>query len=223
MTVTTSLQAQLDALKAQLTQLLPPEALAAIGDDTAALIRSQLVVGVLNKGAPAPDFALPDTLGATVRLAGLLTRGPVVLVFYRGEWCPYCNLALRAYQACLPEIERLGATLVAISPQTPDNSLTTVEKKGLTFPVLSDAGNRVARQYGLVFALGEAARPVYAAIGADLPAFNGDTSWELPMPGVFVIARDGTVRLAAVEADFTQRPEPDAILGALRDLADGAQ
>ena len=169
--------------------------------------------------ASAPDFALPDALGATVRLAELLTRGPVALVFYRGEWCPYCNLALRAYQASLPEIERLGATLVAISPQTPDNSLTTVEKKGLTFPVLSDVGNRVARQYGLVFAIGEAARPVYAAIGADLPAFNGDASWELPMPGVFVIAPDGTVRFVAVEADFTRRPDPGTILTALRPLA----
>jgi peroxiredoxin len=223
MTATTSLQAQLDALKAQIAQLLPPEAYAAIGDDTAALIRSEIVMRALNEGAQAPDFALPDALGATVRLADLLARGPVALVFYRGEWCPYCNLALRAYQAALPEIERLSATLVAISPQTPDNSLTTVEKKGLTFPVLSDAGNRVARRYGLVFALGEAARPTYTAIGADLPAFNGDASWELPMPGVFVIAPDGTVRFVAVAADFTQRPEPGTILGALRDLADGAR
>lgn len=223
MTATTSLHSQLDALKAQLAQMLPPEAFAAIGDDTAALVRSQIMAGALNEGAQAPDFALPDTLGATVRLAELLARGPVALVFYRGEWCPYCNLTLRAYQAVLPQIKQLGATLVAISPQTPDNSLTTVEKKGLTFPVLSDAGNRVARQYGLVFAIGEAARPTYAAIGADLPAFNGDASWELPMPGVFIVARDGTVGLAAVEADFTRRPEPDAILGALRDLADGAR
>jgi peroxiredoxin len=223
MTVTTSLQGQLDALKAQLTQVLPPEAFAAISDDLAALIRSEIVAQALNEGAQAPDFALPDARGTTVRLAELLARGPVALVFYRGEWCPYCNLALRAYQAILPQIQQLGATLVAISPQTPDNSLTTVEKKGLTFPVLSDAGNRVARQYGLVFAIGEAARPAYAAIGADLPAFNGDASWELPMPGVFVIARDGTVRLAAVEADFTRRPEPDVILGALRNLANGAR
>jgi peroxiredoxin len=131
------------------------------------------------------------------------------------KWCPYCNLQLRAYQAILPRIRELGATLVAVSPQTPDNSLTTAEQKGLTFPVLSDAGNEVARRYGLVFSLSETLR----AMSADLPAYNGDSSWELPMPGTFVIAPDGTVRLAFVDADWTRRLEPAAILGALRGLA----
>jgi peroxiredoxin len=139
----------------------------------------------------------------------------VLLTFYRGDWCPYCTLQLRAYQAILPQIRELGAGLVAISPQTPDNSLSTAEKKGLTFPVLSDAGNEVARQYGLVFSLSETLRTV----SADLTSYNGDDSWELPMPGTFVIAPDGTVRLAFVDADWTRRLEPAAILDTLRRLA----
>jgi peroxiredoxin len=144
----------------------------------------------------------------------LLKQGPVVLTFYRGDWCPYCNLQLRAYQAILPRIRELGANLVAISPQTPDNSLSTAEKKGLTFPVLSDGGNAVARRYGLVFSLSETLRTT----GANLPSFNGDDSWDLPMPGTFVIAPDGTVRLAFVDADWTRRLEPAAILDALQRL-----
>ena len=139
----------------------------------------------------------------------------MVLTFYRGDWCPYCNLQLRAYQAILPLIQELGASLVAVSPQTPDNSLSTAEKKGLTFPVLSDAGNKVARQYGLVFSLSETLRTV----SANLPSFNGDDSWELPIPGTFVIAHDRTVRLAFVDADWTKRLEPAAILDTLRRLA----
>ena len=199
------------------------EALSDIGTglraEAAHIIRSNVGAQALKEGEPAPDFALPDPTGGTVRLAGLLRRGPVVVTFYRGAWCPYCNLALRAYQAALPEIKALGATLVAISPQTPDNSLTTAEKAGLTFPVLSDVGNRVARRYGLVFALSEAARPIYTAIGSDLSVYNGDASWELPVPGTFVIAPDGTVRLAFVDPDYSHRLEPAAILAALRDLA----
>ncbi len=118
-------------------------------------------------------------------------------------------------------IAALGATLVAVSPQTPDNSLTTVEKKELTFPVLSDAGNTVARQYGLVFSISEGARPVYTAIGSDLPTYNGDQSWELPLPGTFIIARDGTARLTFVDPDHIHRLEPAEILAALRDLKAG--
>jgi peroxiredoxin len=163
----------------------------------------------------APDFTLSNVDGQPVTLSALLLHGPVVLTFYRGEWCPYCNLQLRAYQAILPQIQELGASLVAISPQTPDNSLTTADKKGLTFPVLSDLGNAVARRYGLVFSVSETLRTA----GAPLPSYNGDESWELPMPGTFVIAQDGIVRLAFVSADWTKRLEPAAILDGVRALA----
>ena len=214
-----TLAEQLDSFKAGLATQAPPEVLAAFDRETTSLVAPGIAANSLKQGAQAPDFTLPSVDGTHVTLSALLTHGPVVLTFYRGDWCPYCNLQLRAYQAVLPQIQALGASLVAVSPQTPDNSLSTAEKKGLTFPVLSDAGNGVARRYRLVFTEGEAVRPIMARFGSDVPAFNGDGSWELPMPGTFVIAPNGTVRLAHVDADWTKRLEPAAILGALRQIA----
>ena len=125
---------------------------------------------------------------------------------------------MQAYQRTLPEIEALGASLVAVSPQTPDNSLTTAEKNEIKFEVLSDAGNQVARQFGLVFPLADAVQSVYQGFGIDLPAVNADDSYGLPMPGTFIIAADGTIRLAFVDADYTRRLEPSEILNSLREL-----
>ncbi len=211
----TTLADQIAAFKAALASQAPAEVLATYNQEIEALVRSGIDASGLQDGALAPDFTLPNVDGRPVTLSTLLKQGPVVLTFYRGDWCPYCNLQLRAYQAILPLIQELGASLVAVSPQTPDNSLSTAEKKGLTFPVLSDAGNEVARQYGLVFSLSETLRTV----SANLPSFNGDDSWELPMPGTFVIAPDRTVRLAFVDADWTKRLEPAAILDTLRRLS----
>jgi peroxiredoxin len=211
-----SLQQQIVAFNKQLATQAPPEALAQFDAEIERVVRSGLAERSLRAGQQAPDFTLPDATGRQVTLSALLERGPVAVVFYRGEWCPYCNLMLRAYQGIQPQIRDLGATMVAISPQTPDNSLTTVEKKGLTFPVLSDRGNAVARRYGLVFAYSEEVRPLLTAFGSALPVFNGDDSWEIPVPGIFVIARDGTIALASVDPDWTKRPEPAAILESLR-------
>ena len=173
----------------------------------------------LGVGDVAPDFALPDATGRDVRLSDLLERGPVVLTFYRGAWCPYCNTQLRDYQDALGEIERAGATLVAVSPQAPDGSVTTAERNGLAFPVLSDVGNRVSRAYGLVFAVDARTRERYEAVGVDLAEANGDGAWELPVPATYVIDRAGTVRAAFVEADYTQRAPARQVLDALRDAA----
>src|SRR3954452_9850176 len=167
-------------------------------------------------GDAAPDFELPDARGGSVTLAGLLSDAPVVLVFYRGAWCPYCKLQLRAFQAALADIHAAGATLVAISPQTPDNSLTLAEQAELAFPVLSDVGNAVAHRYGLVFALGAEDRELHSDIGIDVTAFNGDDSWELPAPAVFVVDADGTIRYAWVAGDYRWRIGPDEALAALR-------
>src|SRR5205823_3894613 len=207
-----------ETLNAQLTALtdalgVPGEVTELISGEVAGVDESGVAPG-LRLGDVAPDFALPDASGKRVQLSDVLKQGPVVLSFYRGEWCPYCNLHLRAHQAVLPMIRELGASLVAVSPQTPDHSLTTAEQKGLTFPVLSDAGNEVARRYGLVYTLSQTLR----AVSPDLRVYNGDESWELPMPGTFVIAPDGTLRLAFVEADWTRRLEPAALLDALRAL-----
>jgi peroxiredoxin len=182
------------------------------------LIQSGLVEQSIKEGEQAPDFVLPNGRGEETRLSDLLAHGPVVLVFYRGAWCPYCNLALRAYQSILPQMKKLGVSLVAVSPQTPDHSLSLAETLNLEFEVVSDVGNTVARSYGLVFAVSEPLREVYKKIGADLVTYNGDDAWELPLPGSYVIGQDGTIQLAFVDADYTKRLEPAAILEALEKL-----
>jgi peroxiredoxin len=127
---------------------------------------------------------------------------------------------LQAYQEILPDLKALGANLVAISPQTPEYSLSMAEKHKLGFEVLSDNGNRVARQFGLVFALGEPLRQVYKdKFGVDLPEFNADESYELPMPGTFIISPDGTIQYAFVDPDYTTRSEPEEIIQRLRELS----
>jgi peroxiredoxin len=182
------------------------------------LIESGAAAKALKEDEQAPDFTLPDALGQPVTLSQLLTQGPVIIIFYRGEWCPYCNLELRAYQKALPQLQELGATLVAISPQTPDHSLSTMEKQGLAFAVLSDVGNQVAHRFGLAFTIDAEVRATHKMIGVDLPAFNGDDSWELPMPGTFLVDQAGIVRLAFVDPDFTHRLDPSIVIARLQEL-----
>ena len=136
--------------------------------------------------------------------------------FYRGGWCPYCNLELRALQAALPEFEAAGATLVAISPQTPDETLSTTEKNELGFSVLSDVGSHTSRRYGLVFTLQDDARDLYRSFGNDLTRINGTDSWELPVPATYVIAPNGIVTLAVVDPDYRHRAEPADVVAAVR-------
>jgi peroxiredoxin len=180
------------------------------------LRRSEIMRDAPAAGDTAPGFTLPDARGGEVALATLLERGPVVLTFYRGGWCPYCNIALRAYERALPELRERGAELVAVSPQLPDASLSTAERNALSFPVLSDVGNLVAREYGLVFTVPDEVITYYREHRKhDLTAANGPGDWELPVPATFVIAPDGTVVLADVDPDYTRRLEPAAILEAL--------
>jgi len=170
-------------------------------------------------GTTAPDFALPDAHGRTVALGSLLARGPLVLTFYRGGWCPYCNLELRAYDRLRDDIRATGADLVAISPEVPDESLSTAEKNALRFDVLSDAGNRVARAYGLVFRLNDELVEIYRRNGNDLERINGDASWELPVPGTFVVGADGRIAGRFVDPDYTRRQDPEEVLALLRRLS----
>ena len=166
----------------------------------------------------APDFALPNPVGKSIVLKDLLRSGPVVLTFYRGGWCPYCNIQLRAYQGALPQITGLGGRLVAISPQLPDNSLDTASKNELTFDLLSDVGNKVSRSYGLVYSLPEEIRSALRSNNKALPSINGDESWELPVPATYVVARDQRVALAYIEVDYRRRLEPEALLTCLKSL-----
>jgi peroxiredoxin len=197
----------------------PKELLDTVGGEIHKLAESGIAAHALKAGAKAPEFSLPDPQGHPVSLYDLLHKGPVVVTFYRGSWCPFCNLQLRAYQKALPEIKELGATLVAISPQTPDHSLSMAEKAELTFPVLSDKGNQIARQYGLVYKLSEALQSVQKAFQSDITQFNGDDSWELPMPGIFIIDQKGTIRFASADPNWMNRVEPSAILQQLEALA----
>jgi peroxiredoxin len=212
----TTLQDSITTFMEGVAKHAPPEVLAGLRAEIAKLAEAGIARQALQVGVKAPDFTLPDAHGKPVTLAALLAKGPAVVTFYRGGWCPFCDLQLRAYQGALGAIHDLGAELVAISPQTPDYALSDVEKKQLTFPVLTDTGNRVAREFKLVFTLSDALRKLQTHFGSVLPKFNGDDSWELPMPGTFVLDRQGVVKLASVDPNWMVRVEPAAILEALR-------
>lgn len=207
-----SLAAELDAITAAVKRQAPAEIFSAMEAANAALAATGIAEKALRKGDRMPDFALPDATGQTLRSADLLARGPLVLAFYRGQWCPYCNLELKALQARLGDIAAKGATLVAVSPQKPDQSLSTQQKHALAFPVLSDANNALARAFGLVFAVSESLRPIYTNFGIDLVAHNGVETWELPVPATYVVGKDGVIVEAFINADYRKRLEPETVL-----------
>jgi peroxiredoxin len=209
---------RITAFNADLTKQAP-DAVKGLTGEIEALVRSGAGNGALKVGAAAPDFNLPDPAGRQVSLAALRTHGPVVVSFYRGQWCPYCDLQLRAYQDVLPHIRALGATLVAISPQTPDESLSTAQKRKLEFHVLSDASNKVARAWGLVWKVGASLDGLHKAFGIDLAKSNGDGSNELPVSATFIVDSLGRIALAHVDANWRSRLEPAALLAGLEKLA----
>src|SRR5271156_5705154 len=179
----------------------------------------------LRVGQSAPDFTLPDAFGNPVSVSALLARGPVVISFYRGEWCPFCNIELRALQQAQPTMEQLGATLIAISPEKPDHGIVAAEKNNLTFPVLSDFGNKVAQQFGIVFQVGEELKEFSKNVFKnDLALRNGEDSYQLPVPATFVIDTTGIIRFAHVDVDYmTGRAEPEAVVAALEAIAHQVQ
>ena len=216
-----TLQDRLDAFKADFEAGRPPynvpsAVIAVMRRATAALRASGQADRAIAAGDRAPAFALADAGGHVHDSTALLRHGPLVLTFYRGVWCPYCNMELEALQAVLPDIRAAGATLLAISPQTAVNSRKSVAKNGLGFPILVDPGNAVAASFGLRFALPDYLVDLYKSLKNDLPGFNGDPSWTLPMPARYVIGQDGVVLHANVEPDYTRRPEPEALLPWLR-------
>ena len=213
-----SLTQDLADLAAQNAQKIPAEAqavMARAGDDLAQL---GLEDNSLKTGDRLPEFTLKNAVGKSVKSIDLLAKGPVVLAFYRGGWCPYCNLELRALQAALPDIQAAGAQLVAIAPETPDNSLTTQEKNDLSFEVLSDIGNQVARELGLVFTVPEYLRPIYEKFGIDIVAHNGDENFELPVPATYIVTPQGEIVHHFVNIDYRQREDPERILAVLKQL-----
>ena len=213
------LRSQILELEHSLPPLAPEQSLL-LEKAAEALALSGITEQVLKAGAQAPDFTLPNAVGRPVGLDAALLNGPVVVTFYRGIWCPYCSLQLKAYQKILPEISRLGGALLAVSPQNPDKSQATLLKNFLQYEVLSDLGNLVARQFGLVYQVPEWVRSIYLSFGTNLPAFNGDSSWELPIPGTFVIGAERRILLSYADSDPRNRLEPSAILEALEVLAE---
>jgi peroxiredoxin len=185
---------------------------------TADLIASGQAERALKRGDHAPDFSLPGGDGRLVRSADLLAQGPLVVTFYRGVWCPYCNTELKAVEAAAGQIRALGADIVAISPQTAVNIRKAQRDNALSFPILSDHGNAVADRFGLRFRLPDELIAVYKGFGNDLAVANGEPSWTLPMPGRYVIARDGVIVYAEVNPDYTRRPDPVELMPALRSL-----
>lgn len=216
-----SLKTELETLRAAFIARAPAEIRNAMTQSEQDLAASGILDRVLRAGHRAPDFTLPDVHGKDVKLSTMLAKGPVVLSFYRGGWCPYCNLELRALQSSLPTIEQLGASLIAISPQTPDESLSTSEKNALGYPVLSDLGSHVARAYGIAFDLASSLRPIYANFGHALPDRNGDDSWVLPIPATYVIDRDGIIAMAFIDIDYRNRLDPEDVIITLENLNRG--
>jgi peroxiredoxin len=205
------LKDQLDEITVQI-----PEAIGSRIDAGVSEIEASGVAPGLGVGDQAPGFTLPDALGRPVCLGDLLAQGPVVVTFYRGEWCPYCNLQLRALQAALPRFRELGASLVAISPQAADHSLSLREKHDLAFPVLSDLDQEVIGAYRVQFTLAGDLEDLQVNVFQNDPRDqNADHSRSLPVPATFVIDRDGTVRWALVTADWRTRAEPADIVAAL--------
>ena len=214
-----SLSQQLRHFQEQLAVVLPQEAHARLCRAIDSLVESQPAAAALRTGSQAADFSLSALGGGIVTLSRLVLNGPVVLVFYRGSWCPYCDLQLRAYARMLPELTRLNARLVAISPQEPAVEVPNAgEHRELGFPILFDSQNAVARRYGLVYPVDELMRTVLSGFGLDLGAINGYEQWELPVPATFVVTAGLQIRWSHVEADYRLRAEPDDILEALQAL-----
>ncbi|KWR90704.1 peroxiredoxin-like family protein [Cupriavidus sp. IDO] len=219
-----SLQEKLDAFKADFKAGKPPynaprEIHPIMERATAELIASGQAARAIKAGDRAPQFRLKDQDGNEVSSADLLAKGPLVVTFYRGVWCPYCNLELQAMNEALPQIQALGANLVAISPQTAVNSRKSVRTNKLGFPVLNDARGETGAAFGLRFNLPDYLVDLYKMLRNDLPAFNDDPSWTLPMPARYVIGQDGMVLYSEVNPDYTHRPDPSEMFPVLEKVA----
>ncbi|MFM9973557.1 MAG: peroxiredoxin-like family protein [Beijerinckiaceae bacterium] len=212
-------QTDLDSFRASLEIRVGETIAKLIGGDIDDLRGS----GILERSAKIGDVLpvtanLSDQHNRPFDLARLVADKPVILTFYRGGWCPYCNLELRADQALLADIHALGAELVAVSPELPDHALSTTEKNDLSFTVLSDIGGDFASALGIRFTLSEAVQPFYEKGGHALPERNGDGTWALPMPATFVVNRGGRIASAFIEPDYRKRLDPVETLAALRSI-----
>jgi peroxiredoxin len=214
---TVSLKTLLDAKRADFAAKAPDSKKKLYAEGIQAVADSGILESAVNVGDRAPHFSLTNATGNTVSLADELKKGPVVLTWYRGGWCPYCNITLRSLQNELSYFKAKGASLIALTPELPDKSLTTAEKNDLNFEVLSDVGNVVAKEYGIVFELIEGVADSYNK-AFNLPEYNGDDSNQLPLAASYVINTDGTIVYAFLDADYRNRAEPSDIKKALQSI-----
>lgn len=204
--------------KELIAKYVPAETQAIHAQTVAELKTRQLSATILPVGAKAPDFELQDHNGTPVNSSARRAKGPLVLCFIRGRWCPFCVGQVEAMNLILPQIEKAGATLFAISPQTVKQSFFMHDQHKLRFPLLSDVGNRLARQFGLTYRVPPAQEAVYRQAFVNLPFTNGDDSWELPIPATYIVDRDATILYASADEDYTQRPEPMEVVSACQGL-----
>ncbi|MBG9994605.1 AhpC/TSA family protein [Pseudoalteromonas sp. NZS127_1] len=210
-----SLKAQIDAYNVQKDAKLPADVLALMNTTNEELIAQHIKDNALQIGQKVENFSLANHKGEKIELADLLKKGPVIISFYRGGWCPYCNLELKALNDYLPQFKTQNAQLVAISPQLPDETLSTAQKNDLEFDVLSDVSNKVAEQFGLLFTLDERIQALYTQFGIDFEHYYGDKSFKLPLPATYVINQEGIITYAFLNEDYTLRAEPTDVMAAL--------
>jgi peroxiredoxin len=207
-----SLSQQLEELTTKLRAMVPAERLAVVDRSVEEILHSGLADRTLKAGDTAPGFELPDGDGMLWRSEDLLRNGPLVMIFYRGRWCAYCNTQLAALQEIHSQVAAMGASLIAISPQTQKHSYLTRDMHKLGFPVLSDAENAVAKRFGLVYRVPADLQKMYESIMTKLPGYNGDQSWELPLAATYIVQPSGQIGYARVDTDWRERPEPGEIL-----------
>lgn len=210
-----SLKAQIDAYNVQKEAKLPADVLALMDTTNEELIAQHIKNNALQVGAKVSNFNLSNHNGENIELTDLLNKGPVIISFYRGGWCPYCNLELKALNDYLPQFKTQSAQLIAISGQLPDETLSTTQKNALEFDVLSDVSNKVADQFGLLFTLDERIQALYTKFGIDFEHYYGDKSYKLPLPATYVINQDGIITYAFLNEDYTLRAEPADVMAAL--------
>ncbi len=218
-TTTTSIEQQVDQFNVGFNEQIGPRLAAVFQQEQADLVAAGAPSHRVTVGDAVPDAELVDASGGSVRLSAALGDGPAVLVFYRGAWCPYCNITLRTYQRdLLPALQEAGVALVAISPQTPEGTEQIADAAELGFPVLSDPANVLVRRLGILTEPSADARSAHTDLGFDVADFNADRTGDIPFPTVLVLDQDRTVRFADVHVDYTTRTEVSEVLAALEGL-----
>lgn len=212
-----NLKAELDAKRANFEAKAPQHKIDVYNAGVEAVAQSGVLEVAINVGDTAPDFSLKNAVGDDIRFSDILAKGPVVLTWYRGGWCPYCNLTLHALQEKLPDFKATGASLLALTPELPDKSMSTTEKLELEFEVLSDIDNQVARQFGVVYSLTEEVGDMYES-GFGLSDYNGNTKQELPLAATYIIDTNGIVQYAFLDAEYRNRAEPSEVLEFLQKM-----